>query len=217
MDAINLVYQVQTRVRNLTQVNVGAFLHTSVIESFLNEAQDLVVRKYIELFDVEPESRVYLGKLLKGVKFTAIQAQASTATSTGFLFNVPSDLRLPMMERVLLTNTATSISKVVRVKDVSGTHIELNSSNPFKKPYEDMVWRTELGKSTIGGSRVFQIIIPINFTFQEYYLDYVAYTTEISVSNNTSSLLEESVHNELIDKAVELLLKSHQFDLKSNT
>jgi len=219
MDAIKMQLESELRINNLTQVNVGTFMHSTVIESFLNKAQDLTTRKYIELYDKEPQARIYLGRLIEGVKLTTGNVMTATdATRTGaVMFNVPASLWWPVFEQVKLTHTATSTVKLARVKEVTGTHAELNWENPFKKPYEDMVWRTETGRvAATGGFKVFQLMIPTGYTFLEYILDYVKHPADIVISSNTATVLDEGVHNELVDLAVELIIDTYNLRKQPN-
>lgn len=212
MDAVAMQLAVSTRLRNVTQVNTGEFLQSSVIESFLNKSQDLTVRKYVELLDKEPQARLYLGKLIQGRKYTDAQITADTDTTspTGILITIPADIRYPVLEYVKMTSTSGKIKRS-RVKEITGTHQELNTENPFKKPYEDMVWRTEMGRNSgSGNNRYFQLILPTGYTFNEYYIDYVIHPASIVISSNTSSLLDEGTHNELVDLAVELIINTYQ-------
>ena len=129
-------------------------------------------------------------------------------------------------ERVKINSSDCFNNTTVEVKPV--THDEFNKQikNPFQTPDNSLAWR--LDYSTINNNKVVEIISPYNVTGSlEYKLRYLKYPkpiilTDLSVAFPSEGLsidgetaqsnceLNESLHREILDRAVELALRDYK-------
>ena len=108
---------------------------------------------------------------------------------------------------------------------VPKTHDEFNIQyeNPFKRPNKNKVWRLDISK--INNNKIVELISP--FTISEYKIRYIKYPKPIIISdlnisfpnenltiNGFSSIqqceLDQEIHNEILDRAVELVLREYK-------
>lgn len=206
MTALELLYNTDNKLKQHTKLE-GINIPTSDIEMFLNNAQELLIRKYNETFQKDEESRLYLQKLIRTVRYdNTTYYQNTTNVENGYYFPLPSDLKFIVMEEA--SQTKAGVTYRSRVESISNIHFNLNDLNPFKKPYEDLVWRMSYG---LNGSSVeaktSQIITGTGFTLVYYYVHYIKYQVPIVFATNTTSELDETCHYQLIDTAVDLILE----------
>lgn len=212
MNAVEMQYAFDNRIRQHNKIGLTTFA-SSDIEVFLNNAQENLTLKYAKTFEGEEFSRIVLMKLYRVQVYTYSDSFTNaTSLTNGIYFNLPADYKLPtnIEEATITTGTVTYNP---RVKPITDLHYNLNESvnNPYKQPYQDMIWRVDYGVNSGGQSGlVHQIIVPTGTTLVTYKLHYIKQPTAIVIATNTTSELSTNVHNELIDEAVRLAMNSYE-------
>jgi len=203
-----LLYNTDNKIRQHSKLE-GVSIPTNDIELFLNEAQELLIKKYFETFHKDDESRVYIQKLVKSVKLNNIYTD-STNVENGMYFDLPSDLKFIVREEVEQTDI-NGVQNKSRVEPISDIHFNLNAKNPFKKSYKDLVLRLSYGISPMQfPNRVSQLILNSGYTLQYYNLTYIRKQAPISLDGGITSELDETCHHQLINTAIDLIIKSKQ-------
>jgi hypothetical protein len=135
-------------------------------------------------------------------------------------FTLPNNLYLIVQESAKLISDDPCINGTI-AKVVPKTHDEyaIQIKNPFKNPNKDMVWRLDFHSINTGLKNV--ELLTSEKGISEYKLRYVKYPEPIiltnlndafsgeglSIDNKTNeqtSLLDTSIHGEILDRAVEL-------------
>ena len=92
----------------------------------------------------------------------------------------------------------------ILIKPISYDEYSANKDNPFKKPRPDKFWRLK-GPGETNNT----IIVPSGYALlYGTKLDYIAMPQ--GISNNTNSELHESTHNNIVTRAVKLILGAKQ-------
>jgi hypothetical protein len=209
MNAVQLDFEFDNRARGHSKLQ-GVNLTTLDKQGFLNQSQELLIRKYYETFYKDEKSRLYLERLIRTKVYDVSEGFVdSTIKENGRYFTLPETLKFVMMEEVTMTDGIETIRP--RIKSIMNPHYNLNDLNPFKRPYRDMAWRLSYGLDSVGVSaKTHQIIVPTGWELVKYYLDYLKYPTIIDILNNTTPELDETIHTELVDTAIELAVKAYQ-------
>jgi len=211
MKAVQLDFEFDNRARAHEKLK-GVNITTQDKQSFLNQAQELLMRKYFETFFKDDKSRIYLERLIRTKVYDVSEGFTdSTVKENGRYFTLPTDLKFVVMEEVTITDGV--ITERPRVKRIMNPHYNLNDLNPFKRPYKDMVWGLSYGLDSLGASaKTHQIIIPSGFTMSTYYLDYLKYPIDIDIKTNTTPELDPTIHTELVDTAIEVAVRSYKVE-----
>jgi len=139
-------------------------------------------------------------------------------TSSSVFFAIPSDFCYAIQESATLDipNCAPSTANVL-----PKTHDEVNTqlNNPFKKPNAKVAWRLDYFDQD-SNERVIEIVS--NFTVLKYQTRYLRYPKPIILEDlngglsiegeatSRTSELDESIHGEILDRAVELATRDYK-------
>jgi len=192
------------RINNFDGSNVFE-IQTHEVEFFLNEGQSIVVDDFYKEYEKSEKARRALSKLVLPRTLTGFTAEPiytngyKISTST-----VPNVLYMVAEEVSILHNGTT---KRVPVKPMTMDSYSINLKNPFKKPYEEKVWRLDIGDT------INQVIIISPNPPQNYYLTYLQIPTIIEISTTSTSLLHEEFHIDIVDKAVMQALQAKQINI----
>jgi hypothetical protein len=184
----------------------------SEIETFLNKAQeryilrilDVLGDKYRQGFEATEIRRKGLSELLKSVTLTTADVSANQAgvMENGTFFDLPTDFLFAMQEHAFIASTDDCIDgDRTKIKPV--THDEYNSSvnNPFKKPYEGLIWRLDIESD--GGIKRHELVCSSDFTVSEYHLRYLKQPANIVIGTQDCEL-NSITHRSIIDEAVSI-------------
>lgn len=201
------------------------------ISLFLTKAQLEIVKnyynasgnKYKKGFESSEKRRVDLKELVKTYTSTTIISSNDGLSSNSKFFKIPDDVYLIVYENVTLGEDGCFKDRQVKV--VAKTHDEFNiqRSNPFKQPDHNVTWRLNISK--ISNNKVVELITP--YKIAKYQLRYIKYPKPIILSdfsalfpNENISIdgyhtpytceLDESIHREILDRAVELALRDYK-------
>lgn len=200
---------------------------------FLTKAQDEVVRKYFS----RKENKVYEGFDDSGqrqINFqslvtTNVQSPATISNPQWFIDNRTNgvasislsfygNILCILNEQVVVTRGTTS--KVLQVVPLSYEQYQLQMNKPFKRPNKTQAWRIEAFNMNS------QIIAQYGDTIDQYRIRYVKRPapiilvdlTDTSIEGYTSAQtcsLDESLHQEILQRAVELAKATYTADLST--
>ena len=209
MNAVQMQYEFNNYLRGH---DIEESVPSDDVELYLNQAQDFVLDKYAELYNKESFARTFLSSLITSKRYTSSDDYTNDVSlPNSSYFELPSDFKYNIVDLEQVQFILNSITYKSRVKPVLGDHINLNTNNPFKKPYKDMVWRINYGEDSAGNpAKAYQIILPAGAVIEFYYITYIRYPDSIDIFTNNTCELDVSVHKEIVIKAVDLFLKSIQ-------
>lgn len=201
---------------------------------FLTKAQLEIIKNYYdpksnrkgEGFEASEKRREDLKELIKNYNNSNSFTNSSRIHLSSRFFNIPEDVFLIINEQVKINSSDCFNNTTIEVKPV--THDEFNKQikNPFQTPDSSKAWR--LDYSMIDNNKVVEIVSPYNVTGSlEYKLRYLKYpkpiilkdltvefpSENISIDGETAESnceLNESLHREILDRAVELALRDYK-------
>lgn len=177
--------------------------------------------KYQKGFEVDEQRRRDLEQLIKPALYdstdtvsedieeiTLSESQAGVHPN-GIFLDLPTDFLYAIEETVQLTGE----SKEITVKPVKHDEYLANINNPYKQPYEDLVWRMDISRLThaVGvsssTSKRTELILPSTYTLDTYRVRYLStppsiVVDEIDPTNQVHCILNETLHREIVDEAV---------------
>ncbi len=205
-------------------------LDTFEISSFLTIAQEQIVKKYYDAskdpdtsFESKEKARRVLNELVVDEKITD-----QIESTRGFVpESVFYELSVDAMYFVL--ESVTSNNKMIDIIPVTHDNFLKSYRNPYRKPNKNKAWRIDISKES--SKTTVEIITTEVLT--RYNVRYISFPKPIIVEDLTSAndvgglgltingltgqstcILADLVHDEIIDRAVELA----EFDyMKGNT
>jgi len=216
---------------NAIATNSAPGLDDYEISVFLTKAQLELVKshynpmgnKYNDGFENSEKRRVDLRELLVNhLSVTELNNPAKINVDSQF-FTIPNNVFLIVQESARVSGEACLNGVYIDVYPKTHDEYNLQIKNPFKKPDADHIWRLDYSK--LNGSKVVELISPYNIV--EYRLRYLKYPSPIVLTNlatafpneglsidgitaNTPCELNEEIHREIIDRAVELALRDYK-------
>ncbi len=221
---------------NAIATNSAPSLDDYEISVYLTKAQLELVKtysnpegnKYKEGFEASEKRRVDLKELTRDYHvFDNIPTASGISPNQSQFFKIPNDVFLIRYESVNIDMPECFDSRIISV--VPKTHDEYNiqKDNPFKKPDNQTAWRLNI--SSVGSDKVVEILSPFKIT--QYSCRYTQYPLPIIISDlteiedgisidgltaATECQLDQEIHREIIDRAVELALRDYKpSDLES--
>lgn len=122
-------------------------ISTLDIEKFLNMGQDNFVELWYNKFEQDEQARKRLSPLVKTVKYNRTTGEATSLNVfwLGESWKVPEDCRYVLHEMASFASGIYLNSNFVEVKPVNLDYINKHQKNSYKKPYNSLVWRLDLG------------------------------------------------------------------------
>ena len=191
---------------------------TSVdVSNFLNQAQDIYIdQKYSDkfrresYFEADEKIRSELGALIKAYEATgsALVSAENPLYDSSKMINMPSDYYYSIWElcRVSYIDcNGASATYDARVLPIRHDEANENINNPYRKPYKKLVWRLDYG---LTGSKKHEIITGENYTISSYKMRYIKKPRQININGQVSCELHENTHDEIVNIAVELAMRT---------
>lgn len=195
----------------------------------LTKAQEEIVKnyynpkgnKYGEGLDDSLKRQIDFSSLIKVSKGTFIPSPSFTLDSRSKVFTLPSDLFIVINEAVT-TNKGTK-----QIIPISYTEYVRLMSKPYKEPFKYQAWRII---STSSDEITTEIIVNSNEEITDYIIRYIKrpspiITVDLSSEyegltiNGISSIseceLNPILHQEILQRAVELAKATYEGDIKS--
>jgi hypothetical protein len=181
--------------------------------------------KYQKGFEADEQRRRDLEQLLvpglydlsgaqsEGVEEITKSSNQGGVHPNGVFFDLPSGFLYSVEESVKLM----IIESESWVKPVRHDEYLANINNPYKKPYENLIWRMDISRHTHGEGVDFstqtpkrtELIAPEGFTIERYRIRYLSSPPEIicnefNPSEQKHCILDGSIHGDIIDEAVSM-------------
>lgn len=188
----------------------------SEISSFLTMGQKRKFEQYYALFETDEKARKVLNYLVVSDdidRATGVYATQTGSYPNGEFWQLPSDLAYSLKEEVTINiNACEEVSLIpgdwlrVYTKPINLDYYSKNINNPFKKPYQGMVWRVDA--SNLQGSKLHMLITGGTYKVQTYHLTYLSYPVDISIDDGITATLDPVVHQDIVDEAVKIAIQS---------
>jgi hypothetical protein len=178
--------------------------------------------KYKEGFESSEKRRVDLKELITSYNNNTYFTSSKAIHKNSKFFNIPDNVFLIINETAEILNNGCDKGKITSIKPITHDEFSKQIFNPFKRPNKYIAWRLDFSK--IDSKNIVEIISEYDIKYQ---LRYIKYPKPIIISNlNTtfpgegltinglSSLqeceLNQEVHPEILDRAVELALRDYK-------
>lgn len=196
-----------------------------------------IANKYNKGFDQSEKRRVDLKELIVDHK-TSNKIQNSNNIDSefnSFFFEIPDDVFLIKFERGFFVRECDNSESLVRLDIVPIPLDEYNEKidNPFRQPYNKEAWRVDYPRSEFQTgllpSEIKNVVEIISSEeLASYHMRYVKYPKPIiltslvdfygdgetltieGLSNKTSCELNQEIHQEILDRAVELATRDYR-------
>lgn len=195
MNLVRMQYEI---MRKLDTLDLRIDIKSSEISSIINEELYKFIDKYYALYEDDEKARKALSLLTKNATITSFTSTSSIIPNS-VQATLPADLLYTTLE------LATISGSVTNVKPITLDTYKRNVSNPFKKPYNKMVWRLELRYDPpLSGSQKAHTLIS-DGTITNYTIGYIKTPTRYTIEDNPTSEIQipEIYQWDLIDDVVE--------------
>lgn len=181
--------------------------------------------KYKEGFESSSKRRTDLNELIRSHESTTLVSSDKGVSTDSKFFTLPSDLFLIIQEQANITSSDKCLNNTT-LKVVPKTYDEYNIQidNPFKNPDNKTIWRLDFYSQDNINKNV-ELISP--YTISKYKIRYIIYPEPIvlsdlnilypgeslsvdGISKPQTCKLTQSIHREILDRAVELALSDYK-------
>lgn len=170
--------------------------------------------KLQEGFEETEKRRKDLSELTKNVEISTASSNQLGTLPNGTFYDLPDDFLYAIKEEVTINSSEECIDgNRIRVKPITHDEYAINVDNPFKQPYDGLVWRLDYSRTTDNTNpKRHELITDGTYNITTYHLRYLRRLADIVVdrvtpTNQINCVLDESTHRRIIDIAVEILLE----------
>jgi hypothetical protein len=186
--------------------NEISFILTQAQEQLVKSHYNFKSNKFKDGFEETEKRRKDLSELTRNANLdsSAISLDQDGVSQNGIFYNLPDDLLYTIREEATLASDDTCVNgDRVGVRPVTHDEYVANINNPFKKPGTSRVWRLDFstGNNT---NRRHELITNGSYTIDTYHVRYIKRPIAINIPLNITSELDESVHSEIVDRAVRI-------------
>ena len=234
-----------------TDEEISRFLSRAQ-ERFVLHVYNPMGNKYLTGFEGTEKRRKDLSELVRDVDLTAAPTASPTgftiavngqtddsdnrqigSKADGTFFELPTDFLYTIQEEATIEDPCATqpvdtaepkITKIIEVKPITHDYYLKNKKNPYKKPYDELVWRLDFSKvkfsSTPNGGTAenkehkrHELITDANTTVTEYRVRYIKKPNPIitatgitieGVTTVSNCELNSITHRAIVDEAVAL-------------
>lgn len=207
--------------------NAAPGLNEYDISVFLTKAQDEILKnyfnplgnKYKEGFDGSPKRQIDFSRIIKTTECQIHSGAANKIDLRSSVYDLPSDVFF-----ILDENLYTDQQDPIQAIPISFTEYSMLMRKPYKYPHKSEAWR--LMSQVVDGEVQIEIISATPIT--KYLMRYVRKVTPIIVgdlsqwnltidglSTVTECELDEELHEEILQRAVEIAKNAYTGDLAS--
>lgn len=209
---------------------------------FLTKAQLEIIRNYFnpesnknkQGFDDSPKRQIDFSSIIKTTTPSTYTGIYTKFDDKSKVYSLPSDLLYIINESA--TVTINSVSKNISIIPLTFSQYLQQINKPYKYPLKNQGWRLILNAQNgpILGQRgtianVAEVIINPNYILSQYKIRYIFKPNPIILIDLTSSglsiegmttpsecQLDSSIHQEILQRAVELAKSAYMGDLNTN-
>jgi len=181
--------------------------------------------KYRQGFEQNSKRRNDLNELVRSFTSNIVFTSDEGISENSKFFRIPNNTFLIIQEKAKVTSGNTCLDgKYVGIKPKTHDEFNTQEENPFKRPDNNTIWRIDF-YSQIGSFKNVELISPLNLS--EYKFRYIIYPSPIvltdlltdfpgeslsidGITQPQTCQLSESMHREILDRAVELALVDYK-------
>ena len=193
---------------------IGAILSKAQLRVFKRHYMP-AANKYQQGFESSEQRRTDLEQFIKNAAPSSIPATGNEHPN-GTFYEMPGDFLYAVEESVI---TAASSPKEVTVLPIRHDYYRANINNPYKKPYANLVWRMDYSREDHGEdggdamtgrtAKRTELVTDDSTTILSYRVRYLITPPEIVCdeivpANQRHCILDETLHDEIIDEAVKI-------------
>ena len=167
-----------------------------------------------ESFEETEKRRKDLSELTSNAEITTPSTSQTGNLPNGTIYDMPSDFLYAIKEEATISSEDECVDgRRILVKPVSHDYYGNNIDNPFKKPFDELVWRVDYSRTTAGtGNKRHELITDGSYDITTYHVRYLKNPTAIVVNRTTPAsmvncILDQSTHRRIIDRAVKIALE----------
>lgn len=177
------------------------------------KSDDIYIDKTL-LLDIQYDFDTHTGEL-SILPIAKKSPKQNDAHDNGMIFEMPSNFLYAIEEFVKLETDEEEpevLSKISIVKPIVHDYYTINIYNPYKKPYKDVLWRLDVGDTSVIQGKAdsvkrVEICYPEGYNIHSYKIRYLQMPPNIVCNTIDDSLqynciLDESVHMAIVDEAV---------------
>lgn len=194
---------------------------------YLTRAQTEIVKnyfipegnKYKKGFEQSSKRRNDLNELVRTYKSTTLVNSSDIISNESKFFRIPNNTFLIIQEKALVSDSnSCNNGNYIKVKPITHDEFNTQENNPFKKPDKSLAWRLDYYAQS-GNNKNVEIIHP--YLLSEYKMRYITLPEPIiltnllttfpnenltiqGISSEQTCKLSESIHVEILNRAVEL-------------
>jgi len=208
---------------NIDDYELSVYLTKAQLELVKNYYNPLG-NKYKDGFENSEKRRVDLKELIVDYESLDKIDDPHKISDDSIFFKIPDNVFLIIYESAKVSSTDPCVNNTY-ISVYPKTHDEYNIQrhNPFKKPDKDHVWRIDYSK--LNESKVVELIS--QYPVIEYKVRYIKHPSPIvlvdldtafpgeglsidGINTETECELSESIHREIVDRAIELALRDYK-------
>lgn len=229
--ANQMKFKLQLKFDSLFEFSAPAYDDRQISVLLTNAQRRIFIRdynplgdKYRQGFEGSEKRRRDLEQFIKSATLT-VADKSSTQTGVhpnGEFYDLPNDFLYAIEEGCTLSGNSFESW----VKPVKHDEYQANKNNPYKKPYSNLVWRMDFsredsgsdgGDALTGRTAKRTELITDGTAITNYRVRYLATLPDIVCDENDPDnqrhcILDESVHDEIIDEAVAIAQAATQKD-----
>lgn len=176
---------------------------------FVKQHYNYKGNKYKEGVEETEKRRKDLSELVREVTLsggTGNTSDQSSVLPNGEMFDLPVNFLYTMMEEIIISSTDECVDgNRIRVKPITHDEYTEGVRNPWKKPSLEKAWRLDFSRDEDGANTLrHEIIAGSTYTVDKYYVRYLKIPDNVSIVDNITFELHESVHEEIVDIAVRI-------------
>lgn len=214
MTAEQMQYHFELKINQFKEIN-KVFTSTD-IAVLLNQAQDEAIKsRYTDklfpgsiYFEKNEKVRTELYALIADylAEEEDLDDESEELHDNAVFVDLPDDYLYSIKESCIVSYTDCNNetkTRITRVLPIRYDEYMANIENPFKKPYKKLIWRLDFG---IAGTKQHELIHGDDCSISSYHLRYLKQPVAIDIINGVDCELHETVHEEIVDRAVQLAI-----------
>jgi hypothetical protein len=193
------------------------------LTAFFNKAQKVFTKQLVSEYsnaanDGTEETEKRSKDLVELKDHSVVTVFVSGDHPNSYICDLPDTFWLTLKEECTITYTNscnTSVTERIPVKPIKEDYYNANIKNPFKKPYEELIWRIDRERGNIAqgisltNRKRHELVLFTGATISDYRVSYYRRPKTIDLSNNNDFCEFDPMHHEKIaDIAVELMYQT---------